>query len=96
MNEIATSIGHVKNNTHDLSVAVDATSSSIAELSATIKEVANNADNLSIATDETLSAMEEMRSSVKEVEASAKESAKLSQKVMTDASTFGMGSIEKL
>ena len=95
MNEIATSIGHVKNNTHDLSVAVDATSSSIAELSATIKEVANNADNLSIATDETLSAMEEMRSSVKEVEASAKESAKLSQKVMTDASTFGMGSIEK-
>lgn len=94
-NEIATSIGHVKNNTHDLSVAVDATSSSIAELSATIKEVANNADNLSIATDETLSAMEEMRSSVKEVEASAKESAKLSQKVMTDASTFGMGSIGK-
>lgn len=93
--EMANAIGHVKNNTHDLSVAVDATSSSIAELSATIKEVANNADNLSIATDATLSAIEEMTSFVKEVEANSKESAKLSQKVMTDASTFGMGSIEK-
>jgi len=95
MEEMANAIGNVKNNTHDLSVAVDATSSSIAELSATIKEVANNADNLSLATDETLSAIDEMKSSVKEVEANSKESAKLSQKVMTDASTFGMGSIEK-
>ncbi|MBA3060189.1 MAG: HAMP domain-containing protein, partial [Nitrospirae bacterium] len=95
MEEMANAIGHVKNNTHDLSGAVDATSSSIEELSATIKEVAQNADNLSIATDETLSAIEEMTSSVKEVETNAKESAKLSQKVMTDASTFGMTSIEK-
>lgn len=95
MEEMANAIGHVKNNTHDLSGAVDATSSSIEELSATIKEVAQNADNLSIATDETLSAIEEITSSVKEVETNAKESAKLSQKVMTDASTFGMTSIEK-
>ncbi len=95
MEEMANAIGNVKNNTHDLSGTVDTTSSSIEELSATIKEVANNADNLSIATDETLSAIEEMTSSVKEVETNAKESAKLSQKVMTDASTFGMGSIEK-
>ncbi|MCX5717328.1 MAG: phosphate/phosphite/phosphonate ABC transporter substrate-binding protein [Nitrospirae bacterium] len=95
MEEMANAIGHVKNNTHDLSSAVDATSSSIEELSATIKEVANNADNLSVSTDETLSAIEEMTSSVKEVEANARESAKLSQKVMTDASTFGMDSIEK-
>ena len=95
MEEMANAIGNVKNNTHDLSGAVDATSSSIEELSATIKEVANNADNLSIATEETLSAIEEMKSSVKDVEINAKESAKLSEKVMTDASTFGMGSIEK-
>jgi phosphate/phosphite/phosphonate ABC transporter binding protein len=95
MEEMANAIGHVKNNTHDLSSAVDATSSSIEELSTTVKEVANNADNLSLAADETLSAIEEMTSSVKEVEANARESAKLSQKVMTDASTFGMGSIEK-
>lgn len=95
MEEMANAIGNVKNNTHDLSGAVDTTSSSIKQLSATIKEVANNADNLSIATDETLSAIEEMTSSVKEVEINAKESAKLSEKVMTDASTFGMGSIEK-
>ena len=93
--EMANAIGNVKNNTHDLSGAVDATSSSIEQLSATIKEVAQNADNLSIATEETLSAIEEMKSSVKDVEINAKESAKLSEKVMTDASTFGMGSIEK-
>jgi len=95
MEEMTNAVGNVKNNSHDLSVAVDATSSSIAELSATIKEVAHNADNLSIATEETLSAIEEMTSSVKEVEGNAKESANLSQKVMTDASTFGMGSIDK-
>jgi len=95
MEQMANAIDHVKNNTHDLSVAVDATSSSIAELSATIKEVANNSDNLSIATDETLSAIDELKSSVKEVEGNAKDSAKLSEKVMNDASTFGMGSIEK-
>ncbi|MDP2278764.1 MAG: phosphate/phosphite/phosphonate ABC transporter substrate-binding protein, partial [Nitrospirota bacterium] len=87
--------GHIKDNTYDLSGAVDATSSSIKELSTAIKEVAYNADNLSIATDETLSAIKQMTSSVKDVEANSKESAKLSQKVMTDASTFGMGSIEK-
>ena len=95
MEEMANAIGNVKNNTHEVSSAVDEIFSSIAELSATIKEVANNADNLSIATDETLSAIEEMTSSVKEVEGNAKESANLSQKVMTDASTFGMGSIDK-
>jgi len=95
MDEIATSIGQVTNSTHDLFGSVEATSSSIQELSATIKEVAKNADNLSGVTDETLSAIEEITSSVKEVELNAKESAKLSEKVMTDASTFGMTSIEK-
>jgi methyl-accepting chemotaxis protein len=95
MDEIATSIGQVTNNTHDLFASVEATSSSIEELSATIKEVAQNADNLSLATDETLSAIEQITSSVKEVDANAKESAKLSEKVMNDASTFGMTSIEK-
>ena len=95
MDQIATSIGQVTNSTHDLSSSVEATSSSIEELSATIKEVAKNADNLSIATEETLSAVEEITSSVKEVELNAKESAKLSEKVMNDASTFGMTSIEK-
>ncbi len=96
MDQIATSIGQVTNSTNDLFASVEATSSSIEELSATIKEVAQNADNLSTATDETLSAIEEITSSVKEVELSAKESAKLSEKVMNDASTFGMASIDKM
>jgi len=95
MDQIATSIGQVTNSSHDLFSSIEATSSSIEELSATIKEVAQSADNLSFATDETLSAIEQITSSVKEVEANAKESAKLSEKVMNDASTFGMTSIEK-
>lgn len=95
MNEIAASIGDVKAITHQLSESIETTSSSIEELSITIKEVANNADNLSSATDETLSAIEEMSVSVKEVEQNAKDSAKLSEKVMNDASTFGMTSVEK-
>lgn len=95
MDEIATSIGQVTSSTRDLFSSVEATSSSIEELSGAIKEIANSADNLSSATDETVAAIEQITSSVKAVEQNSKESAKLSEKVMTDASTFGMTSIEK-
>lgn len=95
MDQIAASIGQVTSSTRELSTSVDGTSSSIEELSATIKEVAESAEVLSSATDETLSSIEEMSFAVKEVEQNTKESAKLSEKVMTDASTFGMASIEK-
>ncbi|MCE5194729.1 MAG: methyl-accepting chemotaxis protein [Nitrospiraceae bacterium] len=95
MDQIATSIGEVTSSTRDLFSSVAETTASIEELSSTIKEVADSSDNLSSATDETLSAISEITSSVKEVEKNSKESAKLSQKVMNDASTLGMGSIEK-
>lgn len=95
MDEIATSIGEVTSSTRDLFSSVESTSSSIEELSGAIKEIAESADNLSSATDETVAAIEQMTSSVKAVDQNSKESAKLSEKVMTDASTFGMASIEK-
>jgi methyl-accepting chemotaxis protein len=95
MEEMVSSIGHVANNAQELSTAVDSTSVSIEELSATIKEVAQKAEDLTAASEETLAAIEEISSSVKEVESSAKESATLSEKVKTDASTFGLAAVEK-
>jgi len=64
-------------------------------LSATIKEVANNSAELAGAAQETQSAIMQIASSVKEVEQRAKESSVLSDKVKTDATTFGMSSIGK-
>lgn len=95
MEEMVTSISQVANSAQELSTTVDSTSVSVEELSATIKEVANKAEELSAASEEALAAAEEISSSIKEVEQSAKESAMLSEKVKNDASTFGMGSVEK-
>src|SRR3990172_61202 len=95
MGEMVTSIAQINGSTQDLSVAVESTSASIEQLSATIKEVANNASELAGAAEETQSAILEISSSVKEVEQRAKESSLLSDKVKTDATTFGMTSIGK-
>ncbi len=95
MEQMVTSIAQINGNTQDLSVAVESTSASIEQLSATIREVANNSAELAGAAEETQSAIVEIASAVREVEQRAKESAMLSDKVRTDASTFGMTAIEK-
>ena len=95
MSEMVTSIEQIKGSTQDLSMAVESSSASLAELSATIKEVANNSAELAGAAQETQSAIMEIASSVREVEQRAKESSVLSDKVKTDATTFGMSSIGK-
>ena len=95
LEQMVASIGQVANNAQDLSNTIDSTSASIEELSATIKEVANKAEELTAASEETLTAAEEIFSSIKEVEQNIKESATLSEKVKDDASTFGLGSVEK-
>jgi phosphate/phosphite/phosphonate ABC transporter binding protein len=74
---------------------VEATSSSIHELSATLKEVAGGARELAEVSDETLTAVEEIISSIKEVEERAKDSARLSERVTEEASTMGVAAIEK-
>ena len=93
--EMVTSIAQINGSTQDLSVAVESTSASIEQLSANIREVAGNTSELAGAAGETQSAIMQIASSVKEVERTAKESAMLSDKVKTDATTFGMSSIGK-
>jgi phosphate/phosphite/phosphonate ABC transporter binding protein len=95
MEEMVTSISQMNSSSQDLSMAVESTSASIEQLSANIREVANNASELAGAAEETQSAIMEISSSVKEVERRSKESALLSDKVKTDATTFGMASIGK-
>jgi len=93
--EMVTSISQVANNAQELSTTVDSTSVSIEELTATIKEVAHKAEELSAASEETLAATEQILSSIKEVEQRSKDSAMLSEKVKNEASTFGIGAVEK-
>jgi phosphate/phosphite/phosphonate ABC transporter binding protein len=95
MAEMVTSIEQINGSTQDLSMAVESSSASLEQLSATIKEVANNSAELAGAAQETQSAIMQIASSVKEVEQRAKESSVLSDKVKTDATTFGMSSIGK-
>jgi methyl-accepting chemotaxis protein len=95
MEEMVTSITQITGSSQELSVSVESTAASIEELSATINQVAHNSGELTLATGETQSAISQISSSVKEVEQSAKESAMLSEKVMKEASTYGMSSIEK-
>jgi len=57
---MASSIGSITNITNELSEWVEATSSSIEEMSATIREVAESADHLAKVSEETLSAVEEI------------------------------------
>jgi len=95
MEEMVTSISEVANSAQELSTTVDSTSVSIEELSATVKEVAHKAEELAAASEETLAATEEILSSVKEVEQRSKDSALLSEKVKNEASTFGIGAVEK-
>lgn len=93
--QMVTSIAQINESAQDLSVAVESTSASIEQLSASIREVADNSAELAGAAEETQSSIIEIASSVKEVEQRAKESSMLSGKVKTDATTFGMASIEK-
>lgn len=95
MEEMVTSISEIKGSTEDLSMAVESTSTSIGQLSSAIKEVADNAGDLAEAAEETQAAIIEISSSIKEVEQRTKESAVLSDKVRSEAVTFGMTSIGK-
>ncbi|MBI5025315.1 MAG: phosphate/phosphite/phosphonate ABC transporter substrate-binding protein [Nitrospirae bacterium] len=89
-------VEQVAGNTINTFTAVDTTSASIEEMSVAIKEVAENARELSVASEETLSAVEEINSAIKEVASNIKEAAILSEKVTSDASGFGMESINKV
>ncbi len=92
---MAVRISQIAQNSNDLLGAFDSTSSSIEELSSSVKEVARSTDELSRAADDTLSAVEEITASIREVEGNTRESARLTERVVQEASSYGMGSIEK-
>ncbi|NOY40187.1 MAG: phosphate/phosphite/phosphonate ABC transporter substrate-binding protein [Nitrospirae bacterium] len=93
--EMAASTSQIANNSNELFESSESTSASIEELSSSIKEVALSADELFRSAEDTLSAIEEITASIREVEGNTKESAKLSERVMNEASTYGMTSIGK-
>ncbi len=93
--EMAASTSQIANNSNELFESTETTSASIEELFSSIREVAQNADELFRSAEDTLSAIEEITASIREVEGNTKESARLSERVMNEASTYGMTSIEK-
>ncbi len=93
--EMSTSVTQIAKNSNVLSESVESTSSSIEQLSSSIKQVAGHAEELLNAADETLATLEQISKSVRDVENSTKVSAELSQKVMEEATTFGMEAIKK-
>ncbi|MBI4698847.1 MAG: phosphate/phosphite/phosphonate ABC transporter substrate-binding protein [Nitrospirae bacterium] len=95
VDEMVTNTEQIAQNTVELSTAVDSTSSSIEEMSISIQEIAERTKELTVSSEDTLSAIEEINSAVREIDANTGESARLSEKVMTDASGFGMEAIVK-
>lgn len=93
--EMSSSITEVANSTAGLASSVEDTSSSIIQMSASIREVADNVEILSSAAEEATATINEINSALREVETHAKESARLSDNVTSDAQELGMRSIEK-
>lgn len=95
MEEMAASLESVGAIVHDLSDGVDTTSASVEELSATFQEVAAGAGELENVTETTLSAVEQIIGSIGAIEEKVKESARLSERVTTEASTIGVAAMAK-
>ncbi len=93
--EMAASVAQIAENSGELFESVESTSTSIEEMTSSVKEVANHAGGLLKSADDTLSTIEEITASVKEVEANTRESARLSEQVMKEASTEGKEAITK-
>ncbi len=95
LDEMVANTEQITKSTIELSGAVDSTSSSIEEMSTSIREVAEKTEELTISAEETLTATEEINSATKEIGSSTRESARLSEKVTSEASTFGMTAMDK-
>ncbi len=93
--EMTMSISKIADNSNNLFESVESTSASIQQMNTALKEISDSADRLLKGADDTLAALEEIKATIKEVDGNAKESAALSEKVMQDASTYGMEAIEK-
>jgi methyl-accepting chemotaxis protein len=95
VDEMVANAEEINQNTNELSGSVDASSSSIEEMSISIQEIAERTKELDISAEETLGAIEEIGIAVKEIDHNTHESAKLSEQVTSDASSFGMERINQ-
>ncbi len=95
VDEMVANTEEITKSTIVLSTSVDSTLTSIEEMSANIQEIAHKTEELSISAEETLSTIEEINSAIKEIESNTRESARLSGKVTSDASSFCMAAIDK-
>ncbi len=91
--EIVSSIEEVAHNTSGLSNTISETTASLEQIGSSVKEVARSAEVLEEAIAETGAAAVEIDAAIRTVADNAKESARLADKVVTDASEQGMISV---
>lgn len=91
--EIVSSIEEVAHNASGLAGTISETTASLEQIGASVKEVARSSEVLEEAIAETGAAAVEIDAAVRTVADNAKESARLADKVVTDASEHGMLSI---
>jgi len=86
----------VARHTNELTGSVEDVTTSVMEMIASIREVAGHAEALSSAAEETSAAATQIEASVREVERAAKDSARLSQRVSSEAKDIGVTSIQEM
>lgn len=95
MQEMTAGVQSVGSIVQELSDSAETTNTSIHELSLTLGNVARGAGELADVTDTTLTAVEQIIGSINAIEQQVRESARLSERVTTEASSAGVSSMEK-
>lgn len=93
--EMTATIAEVSDNVNKLSISVGDTASSINEIAASLKQVSEHVDTLHGETEQVATAATQIDSTIKEVAKHSKEQAILAERVKEDASTIGLGAVEK-
>ncbi|MCK5139506.1 MAG: methyl-accepting chemotaxis protein, partial [Thermodesulfovibrionia bacterium] len=95
VDEMVANNEQITQNTVELFGSVDLSSCSVEEISSSIQGIVGRAKGLTIASEETLRAIEKINSALKEIELSTKEAVRVSKKVTSDATTFGMDAVQR-
>ena len=93
--ELSAAVTEVAENSQRLAISVGDTASSVTEIAASLKQVVSNIDTLYNETEQVASAASQIDSTIKEITIHSMEQAKLAERVKEDASTLGMGAINK-
>lgn len=92
--QMASSNREVADNTLTMATSAQATSGAVQGMAASVGEIAHNIEQLNATIGETSSSMQRMDRAIEEVERNAKETARLSEQVLSDAET-GVGALQK-